>query len=204
MSLAGLLALLGVCSVFFWSTRDNAGSLSFLRRNLENANAVPGEITVVNLQPWQTAEALTALAASAEEIEYAREAEHLADHEVDQSFAAALRKTTMQRRALTGEAVALTDMVATLQKTLGHDKARIRELTAHDPDEDLEVAKAQLDFDTDQFTEAQQDWERAGGDQRGQIKEEYSGTHTSAVSVRFQDFVIPFFSTNLCAGNKCQ
>ena len=32
----------------------------------------------------------------------------------------------------------------------------------------------------------------------------YSGTHTSAVSVRFQDFVIPFFSKNLCAGNKCQ
>ena len=32
----------------------------------------------------------------------------------------------------------------------------------------------------------------------------YSGTHTSAVSVRFQEFVIPFFSKNLCAGNKCQ
>ena len=38
----------------------------------------------------------------------------------------------------------------------------------------------------------------------GNTFEIYSGTHTSAVSVRFQDFVIPFFSKNLCAGNKCQ
>ena len=31
----------------------------------------------------------------------------------------------------------------------------------------------------------------------------YSGTHTSAVAVRFQNFVIPFFSKNLCAAAKC-
>ena len=38
----------------------------------------------------------------------------------------------------------------------------------------------------------------------GNTFEIYPGTHTSAVSVRFQDFVIPFFSKNLCAGSKCQ
>jgi enterochelin esterase-like enzyme len=32
----------------------------------------------------------------------------------------------------------------------------------------------------------------------------YSGTHTSAVAVRFQNFVMPFFSKNLCSGGKCQ
>jgi hypothetical protein len=32
----------------------------------------------------------------------------------------------------------------------------------------------------------------------------YSGTHTSAVAVRFQNFVMPFFSKNLCAGKACQ
>ena len=31
----------------------------------------------------------------------------------------------------------------------------------------------------------------------------YSGTHTSAVAVRFQNYVMPFFSRNLCAKN-CQ
>jgi len=34
--------------------------------------------------------------------------------------------------------------------------------------------------------------------------EVYPGTHTSAVAVRFQNFVIPFFSRNLCAGTTCQ
>jgi enterochelin esterase-like enzyme len=32
----------------------------------------------------------------------------------------------------------------------------------------------------------------------------YPGTHTSAVAVRFQNFVMPFFSKNLCAGTACQ
>ena len=31
----------------------------------------------------------------------------------------------------------------------------------------------------------------------------YPGTHTSAVAVRFQNFVLPFFSKNLCSETKC-
>jgi hypothetical protein len=33
--------------------------------------------------------------------------------------------------------------------------------------------------------------------------EVYQGTHTSAVAVRFQNFVLPFFSKNLCFGKDC-
>lgn len=33
--------------------------------------------------------------------------------------------------------------------------------------------------------------------------EVYSGTHTSAVAVRFQNHVMPFFSKNLCFDKKC-
>ena len=32
----------------------------------------------------------------------------------------------------------------------------------------------------------------------------YHGTHTSAVAVRFQNFVMPFFAKNLCSGKNCQ
>jgi hypothetical protein len=32
----------------------------------------------------------------------------------------------------------------------------------------------------------------------------YSGTHTSAVAVRFQNFVLPFFAKNLCSGKDCK
>ena len=31
----------------------------------------------------------------------------------------------------------------------------------------------------------------------------YPGTHTSAVAIRFQNFVMPFFSKNLCSGKNC-
>ena len=34
--------------------------------------------------------------------------------------------------------------------------------------------------------------------------EVYPGTHTSAVAVRFQNFVLPFFSKNVCSGKHCQ
>ena len=34
--------------------------------------------------------------------------------------------------------------------------------------------------------------------------EVYQGTHTSAVAVRFQNFVLPFFSKNLCFGKDCK
>jgi hypothetical protein len=36
------------------------------------------------------------------------------------------------------------------------------------------------------------------------VFEIYPGTHTSAVAVRFQDFVMPFFSRNLCSGANCR
>jgi S-formylglutathione hydrolase FrmB len=32
----------------------------------------------------------------------------------------------------------------------------------------------------------------------------YSGTHTSAVAVRFQNYVMPFFSRNVCATARCE
>ena len=31
----------------------------------------------------------------------------------------------------------------------------------------------------------------------------YKGTHTSAVADRFQNHVLPFFSSNLCSGKSC-
>lgn len=34
--------------------------------------------------------------------------------------------------------------------------------------------------------------------------EEYKGTHTSAVAVRFQNFVLPFFSKQLCFESRCE
>ena len=91
-----LSALLVLCVVFSWSTRDSLANLPFLNRKGAAAALSSDSKTLVDLRPWQTAEALAPLAVSAEENEYAQQAEHLADHEVDQAFAAALRKANLK------------------------------------------------------------------------------------------------------------
>src|SRR5277367_4790846 len=77
-----LVALLALCLVLFWTTRGAMANLSFLREQGGSGSLTGGKKTMVDLRPWQTAQALAPLAVSAEETEYARDAERLADHEV--------------------------------------------------------------------------------------------------------------------------
>ncbi len=89
--LVALLALLVLCIVLSFVTR---GAMAYLNQKGRGPSATASQ-SLVDLQPWQTAQALAPLAVSAEENEYAREAERLADHEVDQAFAAALRQARL-------------------------------------------------------------------------------------------------------------
>ncbi|WP_348264331.1 mechanosensitive ion channel [Telmatobacter sp. DSM 110680] len=181
-----LFALLAVCLIFTWTTRDAMGNLSFLSPK-NNANLATGsKKTIVDVSPWQTAQALAPLAVSAEEKEHAQEAERLADHEVDQAFAAALRQATIdsQHLILTGDALELSKRVAQLQQLIAQDRDEVQTITEQlksppkngKPSEydegDLEVAKAQLGLDTDELADAQQDLNRASGDQTSQIQAE--------------------------------
>ncbi len=185
-----LSGLLIVCLVFLWTTRDAMVRLPFMHRNLR-ARASQSK-AVVDLSPWQTAQALAALAVSTEEHEHAREAERLADHEVDQAFASALRQATLQvqRRTFTGRAFDLSLKVNGLQDLVKQDLALVDQLTevaegkassGTQPDEtDLDIAKAQLQLDSDQLDDAQQDLARASGDNRAQIQSELAA-HESAM-----------------------
>src|SRR3974390_2782446 len=154
-----LLLLLLVCLVAAWMTRDAMGNLSFLKP-ASSASRV-GKKTIVDKRPSQRAQALAPLAKTAEEIEYARDAERLADHEVDQAFAAALRQAALDAEhiTLTGEALALSQKVSQLQQLIVQDNAQVQTITAqlNSPDNkatrsgppavdqgDLDVAKAQL------------------------------------------------------------
>ena len=176
MVFISLLALLVLCIVFSWTTR---GAMAFSER--QNARLRKDEQSLVDLQPWQTAQALAPLAVTAEENEYAREAERLADHEVDQAFAAALRQARLdaQHRTLTGDALALSQKVSQLEQLKQQDQALVDSLTAKSESlkapamtaqqasrtsDDLEVAKAQLGLDSDELADAQQ---RSGARFRG-------------------------------------
>jgi small-conductance mechanosensitive channel len=191
--LAVLVALFLLCIAFSWTTRGAMANLSFLSRE-EGASASAGmNKTLVDLRPWQTAEALAALAVTAEETEYARQAEHLADHEVDQAFATALRQANLkaQHRTFRGDALALSQKVEQLKQVVAQDQAQVDSLTpspdvhakpgeqpSADSDE-LEIAKAQLGLDSDELEEAGDDLDRASGDDRGEIQSELSAHEES-------------------------
>jgi small-conductance mechanosensitive channel len=183
---AALLALFVLCVVFSWVTRDAMAHLPLAARQ---HRGVPGESrnTIVDLRPWQTAQALAPLAVTAEETEYAREAERLADHEVDQAFASALRRASAQRHALTGEALKVSQKVKQLQQLVREDQTRVKALTKTMglsasregksapfvvTADDLDLAQAQLGLDSDELTDAQNDLARALGDERNTIQQE--------------------------------
>jgi small-conductance mechanosensitive channel len=184
-----MVALLVLCLVFSWTTRDSMAHLSFFSGRGNIRSLANSKKTLVDLRPWQTAEALAPLAVTAEETEYAHGAERLADHEVDQAFAAALRVASAQalHRNLTGEALALSQKVEQLQQLIKEDQALVDRLSsasglqakpAKDAAQptasanDLEVAKAQLGLDTDQLADVQMELNRASGDDRAQIQNE--------------------------------
>ena len=124
------LAVVVLCLAGSFMTRGVMENLPFLHGQKAGWNAVPRPYGIVDQRPWQTAKTLAALAVSAEELELAREAERLADHEVDQAFAQSLRQASAETRHLTGEALTLQQRVTELQQTVKEDQDRVAALTA--------------------------------------------------------------------------
>jgi small-conductance mechanosensitive channel len=167
-----LSSVIIACLAFAWATRKSMGHLAFLKPG-SSLQADAGRTSIVNQNPWLTAQALAPLAVSAEEKDDAREAERQADHEVDQAFATALRLAGAQKKVLTPEAKELTARVQELQAVAKADHAQVATLTSSNAgDDELEVAKAQLSLDTDNLTDAQQDLARAVDDDSMRIQQE--------------------------------
>jgi small-conductance mechanosensitive channel len=179
LSIAVPAVVLVVCLVASYLTRGAMATLPFLkaRRAGTSLGTTAG---LVDQKPWQTIQALAPLAVSGEEKRFARDAERLADHEVDQAFAQALRQASIdiQTQNLTGEALELQEKVVRLQAMAKDDQAKVDSLTAaakgvNPPGtDDLDIAKAQLQLDNDQLADATEDLARVRGDERGQIQEE--------------------------------
>jgi small-conductance mechanosensitive channel len=171
------LAVLVLCLLGTFMTRGVMQHLSFLHGHTEGWNAAPRSYGIVDQRPWQTAKTLAALAVSAEELELAREAERLADHEVDQAFAQSLRQASAETRELKGEALVLQKRVTDLEQTVKQDQAQVASLSsgaAGPARDDLDVAKAQLSLDQDELSDSMEDLARASGDHRGKIQQELS------------------------------
>ena len=168
------VSLLVLVTVLFF-TRGAMEQLSFLNKGAGSADGI------VDQRPYQTADTLSGMTLSAEEQRLAQDALHLADHEVDQAFALALRKASLQQaNTFSPEAAALAAKVDDLRLTVKDDQVRVDALTAaakatgtdSTEGDDLDVAKAQLQLESDEVDDASGDLAEASGDQRAQIQQE--------------------------------
>jgi small-conductance mechanosensitive channel len=169
-----ILAALVIALAGAFMTRGVMAYLPFLhakKGEWTGAYVPPG---IVDQRPWQTAATVAALAQSSEERELAREAERLADHEVDQAFSQSLRQASLDKPKLSSKALVLQQRITELEKTIKSDQARIASLSgpsatkpgATSNASDLEVAKAQLGLDQNELSDLREDLARETGDQR--------------------------------------
>lgn len=129
--------------------------------------------------PLNTARRLASLAATAQEHQYSDQALHLADHEVDQAFATALRQASAETPALSPAAEKLSQRMATLEARIKGEQQTVDRLqkaldSAVDKDsaqEDLDEANAQMALDTNELEDLHEDFARAGGGRSTKLQE---------------------------------
>src|ERR1700675_2318847 len=164
-----MLIVLAVTLAGAFLTRGVMAYLPFLQPRKGDWTGAYVPRGVVDQRPWQTAATLAALAQSAEERELAREAERLADHEVDQAFSQSLRQASLAKPNLSGKALALQQRVTELQETIKNDEASIAALgagagakagNAASSGSDLAIAKAQLGLDQAELADSIDDFAR--------------------------------------------
>jgi small-conductance mechanosensitive channel len=153
--------------------------------------------SMVDQSPLTTAQNLAQLFNSPAEQKLAQEALRLGDHEVDLTFAAALRDVTEHPPVLSAEAKKIQDRLTRYQKALDADNLQVAQLTetaskASGAKKDqltnqLNLAKSQQELDQDEVDDAKQDLIRAGGDPEARIlaleqEHEASSHNTAAIT----------------------
>src|SRR5215470_17441395 len=195
MAVLILLLVLAVTLAGTFMTRGVMADLPFLQARKGNWTGAYVPLGIVDQRPWQTAATLAALAQSAEEKKFARDAERLADHEVDQAFSQSMRQASLAKPTLTGKALALQQRVNELHQTVTNDEARIAALskgagTQQTPGtvsnaSELEIAKAQLSLDQAELADSIEDLARESDDHRVKLQQELAARQ--AAMKRYQE-----------------
>jgi len=151
------------------------------------------EQEIVDQRPLQTAQQFAKMATSAEEKPFAEEALKLGDHEMDLAFAASVNDAQAHPPVLTAKAKEIQARLQKAEDALDAAKKHVDELTAAEAkasgskkdalDDQLDLAKAQLELKQDEVDEAKEDLIRAGGDPQGRIQtmveEHEAASHSS-------------------------
>jgi len=162
-----LAVLLIGCLVAAFMTR-NAGT-----RPAATAKTVAGDQAVArDMALLDTADRLAALAETSDEKNQAQEAQRLADHELDQAFATALRQAVAYR-VPAGPLRDLAARIDQLKTQIADEKERIAQLDKKATDsaaDQVDRLNAQLALDQDELEDSQQDLARQGGDPQSALE----------------------------------
>jgi len=166
----GFAILLAACAFGWYWTRDTDEG-----RGAAKATAAANQSLLIDQRLIQTADQMAAQADTKEEQDLAREALRLTDHELDQSFATALREAVMRSGPASGPLQQLSARIAQLKTRVAASQQRITQLTKDAATKDtaadqLELAKAQLALDQDELDDAQQELELKGGDEHSKLE----------------------------------
>ncbi len=172
-----MLALIGATIAgMLWTGRTTNVPL----RQAESTRGAAGDAAPVDQSPLKTAQQLASLATTPDERRLAQEALRVADHEVDLAFAESLRQAAEHPPVLSAAGREIQARLQKAQTLLRDDQARVawyaREAAGATGDrrealeDELELAKAQVELDKDEVDDAREDLIRAGGDPQDHIQ----------------------------------
>ena len=116
--IAGIIVLVLTASlVAAWLTRDTA------------PNRTPAQVSVVDRRLLDAARQVAGLAETQQEVDLARQAVRLADHELDQAFATAVREAASVKPPASGPIQQLNARIAKAKAQVAADQARIAKLS---------------------------------------------------------------------------
>ena len=160
------------------------------------ASTLQGQ-TLVDQSALTTAQRLAQTPTTLAEQPFAQEALRLADKEMDMAFATAVREAAEHPPVLSPEAKQIETKLQKAENAVDADKAQVAQLTAAEDkatgsrkdtlDDQLDLAKAQLELDQDEVDDAKQDLIGAGGDPQGRIQtmvEEHEAASQSSDSTK--------------------
>jgi small-conductance mechanosensitive channel len=206
-----LLLLIAAAAIGFLLTRElpmqNEESAELSGKKLPGRQPAAVQHGLVDQRPLQTAQQLAATAGTPEEQALAHSAEKIGDHEVDLSFLDALRTAEQNPPPLSPEAKQILARKTKAQETVKEDQENVALLTRKlaavsesqkdNLQDQIDVAKAQLDLDQNELDDAGEGLEQAGGDPQAKIKrlqaEHEASDHSasavgSAVNPHEQDY----------------
>src|SRR6267378_874166 len=175
---AAIILVLLLCATVYALVRTRTAAPSLDATNGNEAHSAQQES--IDQSPLQTAQQLAKMSTTAEEKPLAEEALSLGDHEMDLAFAAAVQDAQEHPPVLSARAKEIQAHLQKAEDALDSDKKRVDAITAAEAkasgskkdalDDQLDLAKAQLELDQDEVDEAKQDLAHAGGDPQGRIQ----------------------------------